>query len=156
MRGLEAPEEYGAMMAMSREGLDVLRDAPAARRARLLEAVAFYEFLLERSEPIHDVLLAFALVLAFAYVFSWISAFVGLTVRNPGTAQSIGFVWVLPLVFASSAHVPTAGMPEALQTFAEINRSPWSSTPPARSRSGMGAALGPALGTLGWLIAACC
>ena len=48
VRGLESLEEYGAMMALAREGLEVLRDAPAARRARLLEAVAFYEFLLER------------------------------------------------------------------------------------------------------------
>jgi DNA-binding MarR family transcriptional regulator len=47
-RGLEATEEYGAMMALAREGLEVLRDAPPARRARLLGAVAFYEFLLER------------------------------------------------------------------------------------------------------------
>jgi ABC-type multidrug transport system permease subunit len=67
------------------------------------------------------VVLAFALVLAFAYVFSWTSAFIGLTVRNPETAQSVGFVWVLPLVFASSAFVPTAGMPEAVQAFADIN-----------------------------------
>src|SRR5919112_6618270 len=48
VRGLESAEEYGAMMALAREGLDVLGDAPPARRARLLEAVAFYEFLLER------------------------------------------------------------------------------------------------------------
>jgi ABC-2 type transport system permease protein/oleandomycin transport system permease protein len=32
------------------------------------------------------VALAFALVLAFAYVFSWISAYVGLVVRDPETA----------------------------------------------------------------------
>jgi MarR family len=48
VRGLEGSEEYGAMMALAREGLEVLADAPPARRARLLEAVAFYEFLLER------------------------------------------------------------------------------------------------------------
>jgi hypothetical protein len=45
---MESPEEYGGMMALAREGLEVLRDAPAARRGRLLETVAFYEFLLER------------------------------------------------------------------------------------------------------------
>jgi DNA-binding MarR family transcriptional regulator len=48
VRGLESPEEYGAMMALAREGLEVLADARPARRARLLEAVAFYEFLFER------------------------------------------------------------------------------------------------------------
>jgi DNA-binding Lrp family transcriptional regulator len=48
VQGLESPVEYGAMLALTRQGLEVLRDAPAARRARLLEATAFYEFLLER------------------------------------------------------------------------------------------------------------
>jgi DNA-binding MarR family transcriptional regulator len=54
VRGLESSEEYGAMMALAREGLEVLRDAPAARRARLLEAAAFYEFLLERMPALAD------------------------------------------------------------------------------------------------------
>jgi predicted ArsR family transcriptional regulator len=48
VQGLESPEEYGALLAMARHGLEVLRDAPPARRARLLWAAAFYEFLLER------------------------------------------------------------------------------------------------------------
>lgn len=48
LRGLEAPEEYSSMLALAREGLEVLRDASPARRARLLETIAFYEFLLER------------------------------------------------------------------------------------------------------------
>jgi DNA-binding MarR family transcriptional regulator len=48
VRGLESPDEYTAMQALAREGLEVLRDAPVARRARLLEAVALYDFLLER------------------------------------------------------------------------------------------------------------
>jgi predicted ArsR family transcriptional regulator len=48
VRGLEAPDEYGTMLALARHGLEVLRDAPPARRARLLGAAAFYEFLIER------------------------------------------------------------------------------------------------------------
>jgi ABC-2 type transport system permease protein len=104
------------------------------------------------SEPIYNVVLAFVLVLAFAYVFSWISAFIGLTVRNPETAQSVGFVWVFPLVFASSAFVPTVGMPEAVQTFADIN--PVSLVVDAARSLTIGHvdALGPTLGTLAWLI----
>ena len=54
VRGLEAREEYAAMMALAREGLEVLADAPPARRARLLDAVAFYEFLLERMPALAD------------------------------------------------------------------------------------------------------
>jgi hypothetical protein len=48
VRGLEGTDEHSAMLALARQGLDVLRDATTARRARLLETVAFYEFLLER------------------------------------------------------------------------------------------------------------
>jgi MarR family len=45
---LESPAEYGALAALARHGLEVLRDAPPARKARLLEIAAFAEFLLER------------------------------------------------------------------------------------------------------------
>jgi ABC-2 type transport system permease protein/oleandomycin transport system permease protein len=103
------------------------------------------------SEPVYDVVLAFALVLAFAYVFSWISAFIGLKVRNPETAQSAGFVWVFPLLFASSAFVPTAGMPEALQTFADINPVTLVVDAARALTIGDGSALGPTLGALAWL-----
>ncbi|HEY4094948.1 MAG TPA: hypothetical protein VGM33_05535 [Baekduia sp.] len=44
-QGLESPGEYAAMTALGRHGLEVLRDAPPERRARLLELVAFYDWL---------------------------------------------------------------------------------------------------------------
>jgi hypothetical protein len=47
-QALESPAEYGALAALARHGLDVLRDAPPERKARLLELAAFSEFLLER------------------------------------------------------------------------------------------------------------
>jgi ABC transporter DrrB family efflux protein len=103
-------------------------------------------------EPIYDVVVAFALVLAFAYVFSWISAFIGLTLRDPETAQSVGFIWVLPLVFASSAFVPTADMPAAVQTLADINPVTLVVDAARALMIGHGDALGPTLGTLAWLI----
>jgi len=92
-------------------------------------------------------------VLGFAYVFSWISAFIGLTVRDPETAQSVGFVWVLPLVFASSAFVPTAAMPAAVQTLADISPVTLVVDAARALMIGHGDAIGPALGTLAWLIA---
>jgi ABC-2 type transport system permease protein/oleandomycin transport system permease protein len=103
------------------------------------------------SQPIYDVVLAFALVLAFAYVFSWISAFVGVSVRNPETAQSIGFIWVFPLVFASSAFVPTAHMPGAVRAFADVNPVTLVVNAARALTIGHGHALGPALGALAWL-----
>jgi ABC transporter DrrB family efflux protein len=64
---------------------------------------------------------AVGLALAFGLAFSWISALIGLSVRDVESAQAAGFVWVFPLVFASSAFVPVASMPGWLQGFAKAN-----------------------------------
>jgi ABC transporter DrrB family efflux protein len=103
------------------------------------------------SEPFYEVVLALVLVLAFAYVFSWISAFVGLSVRDPETAQSVGFIWVFPLVFASSAFVPTDSMPGVVQAFADVNPVSVTVNAARALMIGDGDALGPTLGTLAWL-----
>lgn len=58
------------------------------------------------------------LVLLFAYVLSWVFAFVGLAVGDPESAQAAAFPFIAPLVFASSAFVPVATMPGWLQGFA--------------------------------------
>jgi ABC transporter DrrB family efflux protein len=103
------------------------------------------------NQPLYDLVAALALVLAFAYVFSWISAFVGVTVRNPETAQSVGFIWVFPLVFASSAFVPTEHMPGVVRAFANVNPVSLVVNAARALTIGHGDALGPALGTLAWL-----
>lgn len=64
-------------------------------------------------------LLAIGLAVLFSYAFTWISALIGLLVRNPEAAQVAGFIWVFPLVFASSVFVPTTSMPDWLRSFAE-------------------------------------
>ena len=97
------------------------------------------------TQPFYDV------VLAFAYVFSWISAFVGISVRNPETAQSVGFIWVFPLVFASSAFVPTSHMPAAVHAFADVNPVTLVVDAARALTIGHGHALAPALETLAWL-----
>ena len=102
--------------------------------------------------PIYEVALAFALVLAFAYVFSWISAFIGIKVRDPETAQSVGFIWVFPLVFASSAFVPTDSLPGAVRAFADINPVTMVVNAARDLTIGHGSALQPVLGTLAWLL----
>ncbi|MGD9573183.1 MAG: ABC transporter permease [Thermoleophilia bacterium] len=63
--------------------------------------------------------LGLLVLLAFGYALSWIFAFVGLSVPNAETAQAAAFPIMLPLVFASSAFVPTDDMPGWLQVFAE-------------------------------------
>lgn len=104
------------------------------------------------SEPAPDLALALALVLGFSYVFSWISAFIGLSVRDPETAQSAGFIWVFPLTFASSAFVPASSMPGVMRSFAEVNPVTLTVDATRALTVGQGEALGPALGTLAWLV----
>jgi ABC-2 type transport system permease protein len=62
---------------------------------------------------------AMLLVLLFGYSMSWVFATVGLILGNPETAQAAAFPVMAPLVFASSAFVPVASMPDWLQPFAE-------------------------------------
>jgi len=59
------------------------------------------------------------ILLLFTFAFSWISAIMGLLAKSVEGVQWLGFVVVFPLTFASSAFVPTAGMPPALKAFAE-------------------------------------
>lgn len=47
-RSVENPQEYIDQAALARRGLALLGDAPAPRKARLLEAAAFADYLAER------------------------------------------------------------------------------------------------------------
>lgn len=64
-------------------------------------------------------LMAFGLLLLFTFAFSWLSAILGLMVKTLEAAQWVSFLITFPLTFASSAFVPTDGMPRALRIFAE-------------------------------------
>jgi ABC-2 type transport system permease protein/oleandomycin transport system permease protein len=66
-------------------------------------------------------LLATVLLLGFAYAFSWIQAFIGLSVKSVEAANSAGFIWMFPLTFISSAFVPVESMPSWLQPIADNN-----------------------------------
>jgi ABC transporter DrrB family efflux protein len=68
-----------------------------------------------------EVLAGILLMLLFGYAFSWIFAFLGLTSSSPEAAQSLGFIAIFPLTFASSAFVPPDTMPDWLQAFADVN-----------------------------------
>jgi ABC transporter DrrB family efflux protein len=64
---------------------------------------------------------AILLAVLFGLAFSWISANIGLRIRDVEATQAASFVWVFPFVFASSAFVPLASMPGWLQAFAKVN-----------------------------------
>jgi ABC-2 type transport system permease protein/oleandomycin transport system permease protein len=67
------------------------------------------------------VLAGFALMLLFGYAFSWLFAWIGLLVSSPESANSVGFIAIFPLTFASSAFVPVDSMPSWLEAFAKVN-----------------------------------
>lgn len=67
------------------------------------------------------VLAGVALIILFGIALTWAGVFIGISVKDTETAQVAGFVWVFPLVFASSLYVPIETMPSWLQIFAQIN-----------------------------------
>lgn len=64
---------------------------------------------------------AFLLATAFGVALSWIGTWIALTVRSPETVQSVGTIWVVPVLFVSSLFVPTQGLPSWLQPFVKVN-----------------------------------
>jgi len=68
---------------------------------------------------VEDWLLITGILLVFTFAMSWLSAIAGMLAKTVEATQWIGFVFVFPLTFASSAFVPTEGMPSALRFFAE-------------------------------------
>jgi ABC transporter DrrB family efflux protein len=71
--------------------------------------------------PVHEIVAGIVLLLLFGYGFSWFFALMGMVASSPESAQSVGFLAIFPLTFASSAFVPTDSMPSWLQAFADIN-----------------------------------
>ncbi len=102
------------------------------------------------TQSVLSVLAAVVLVLAFAFVFSWIAATIALLVRDPETAQGVGFIWVTPLLFVSSAFVPTDSMPAGVSAVASVNPVSLAANA-VRGLTVGGPVTSPLLGTLAWL-----
>jgi oleandomycin transport system permease protein len=94
---------------------------------------------------------ALGLLVAFAMSFSWISVFVGMLVKTPGSVQGLMAVVVLPLTFASNVFVPSQTMPGWLRAWSGVNPvSLMSDT--LRGLLNGGAVAGPLLGSLAWMV----
>ena len=63
----------------------------------------------------------FALLLAFAYAFSWVMAYVGLLVPSVEVINNASFMVIFPLTFIANTFVPAENLPAGLRTFAEWN-----------------------------------
>jgi len=72
-------------------------------------------------EGLWDGALGFTLLLAFAYAFSWVMAYVGLLVPSVEVINNAGFVVIFPLTFIANTFVPSENLPGVLRTFAEWN-----------------------------------
>ncbi len=68
-----------------------------------------------------NAVLAFALLLLFAYAFSWIMAYVGLTVGSVEAINNASSVVIFPLTFIANTFVPVDNFPTPLRVFAEWN-----------------------------------
>jgi ABC-type polysaccharide/polyol phosphate export permease len=82
---------------------------------------------------------------------SWISALIGLTVRDPETAGTASLLQVIPLAFVSSTFVPVAAMPGWLQAWA--NSNPITHAVDATRALAFGGPIsGPLLQTIAWIL----
>lgn len=92
-----------------------------------------------------------ALLLGFACSLSVVFALVGLSVGTAESAQAASFPMLAPLVFASSAFVPVATMPDWLRAVA--SRQPLTAVVDAvRALSLGGPTAGPVLATAAWTL----
>ena len=62
-----------------------------------------------------------ALLLLFAYAFSWVMAYLGMAVKSPEIINNASFLILFPITFISNAFVPSERLPEPLRVFAEWN-----------------------------------
>ncbi len=96
---------------------DVITNCVSVAVMLAVGAIAGFGF--EQSLP--HILGGIGILVLFGYAFSWIFALIGLSVSSAEAANSVGFIAVFPLTFASSAFVPTASIPTVLRAFADHN-----------------------------------
>lgn len=70
------------------------------------------------SASVGSVALAFGVMLAATFAFTWMFIALGLLAGNAQAAQGIASLLVIPLTFASGAYVPVHSMPGWMQPFA--------------------------------------
>ncbi len=108
------PMSRGAVLA-GRTAADALRGLFVVGLMTLVGALIGFRF----QAGVLSALAAVAIVVAFGFALCWVAAVIGMSMRGAEAAQAASFVWVFPLVFASSAFVPTQEMPAWLAAFAD-------------------------------------
>jgi ABC-2 type transport system permease protein len=85
----------------------------------LVAAAVLFDF--SPAGGVLGVLPAFLLALAVSWSLSWVFLAIGAWVRSAESMQTIGFLAMFPLMFASSAFVPVDSLPLWLRVAATIN-----------------------------------
>ena len=114
-------DRFRAAPISSHAVLDGRIGADAVRNTIVFLVVSATGFLLgfRFHGSVPEIFLAYILVVAIGIAFSWVQAYLALTTGDAETMQVVGYIWVFPLAFLSSAFVPTSTMPDWLQVFAE-------------------------------------
>ncbi len=108
-----------------------------------------------------DAILAYVLLLLFAYAISWIMAVVGLIVRTPEVFNNASFMVIFPLTFLANTFVPMDELPTPLRVFAEWNpvsaltqasRELFGNTAPLTAESTAWSMRHPVATTLVWVV----
>ncbi|MGP9019632.1 ABC transporter permease [Streptomyces sp. BR1] len=95
-------------------------------------------------------LAAFALLIGFGLSFSWLSVYVGMLAKTPGSVYGLMTVLILPLTFASNVFVKPATMSGWLRAWSDVNPvSLMADT--TRALLNGGDVAGPLFGSLGWM-----
>jgi oleandomycin transport system permease protein len=68
-----------------------------------------------------EVFAACLLAVGFALCLCWVSVYIGMLARTPGSVQGILFLALFPLTFGASTFVPVDTLPDWLQTFTKVN-----------------------------------
>ncbi|NHN56672.1 ABC transporter permease [Calidifontibacter sp. DB0510] len=68
-----------------------------------------------------NALIAYGLMLLFAYAFSWVMAFIGLKVRAPEIVNNAAFMVIFPATFIADTFVPGRSLPGVLKTISGWN-----------------------------------
>ena len=68
-----------------------------------------------------EAVVAYLLLLLFAYSISWVMAVVGLIVRTPEVVNNASFIVIFPLTFIANTFVPIDNFPTVLKWIAEWN-----------------------------------
>jgi ABC transporter DrrB family efflux protein len=97
--------------------------ADAARQVLVLFVLSITGYIVgwRIDDGLLNAILAYALLLLFAYTVAWIGAWIGLYMPNPETANTAGLVWLFPMTFLSNAFVPINSLPGWLQVVAAWN-----------------------------------